>query len=500
MEETVSLQLGDGFDKVVSLPDCPPVEDNCLSCRENFISTNNTLNATRELKLKVVEFSPAQYATLKQTLKELDYDARKMPVLSLAKNAGTKAVEAAGPANTNPVQSDAVILESRKQLDVTDAHSLVYRVKYSKRILTYEGKKREAELKIDFNPACQSAKLIHAATIARTGERTEISPGEINVMDAGWNASAKRYPGGKILVANLPNVDLGSTIEVEFEITATNRPFLAGFESFQLVDELESKSVELTAPVNVKIQKRISGATGRVTENIKTADGRQDFSWTAEKAKALPAESQLPPEWTYNSGVGYFVGDVNDYYRELQKTLLDRAQKNSAAAAKAKELTASAGSRLAALKSIRDFIATSIRLAGPGFTELPLSELSAADTTLADGYGHLADRAILFHAMLAAAGFQPEFVLASELPPVAPIAKVVKSFPLPQNFQYPLVRVIVDGQTYLSERHRPIFAARHHRARGPAGAGAGHSQCRGNQAGQKLRGEIGDALHARAGE
>ena len=34
-------------------------------------------------------------------------------------------------------------------------------------------------------------------------------------MDAGWNASAKRYTGGKILVANLPGVDIGSTIDVE---------------------------------------------------------------------------------------------------------------------------------------------------------------------------------------------------------------------------------------------------------------------------------------------
>jgi len=324
----------------------------------------------------------------------------------------------------------------------------VYRVKYAKRILSYNGKKREAELKIDFNPSCQSARLIQAATLSRSGERTEISPGEINIMDAGWNASAKRYPGGKILVANLPNVDIGSTLEVEFEIAATNRPFLAGFESFQLPDELKSKSVELTAPANVKIQRRISGAAGGVQENSKTDGGRQVFLWSAKNVPALPAEMQLPPEWTFDSGVGFFVGDVNDYYRELERTLLDRAQKNTQAAARARQLTASAGSRLDALRAIRDFAAQSIRLAGPSFTELPLSALSDADTTLADGYGHLADRAILLHAMLSAAGFKPEFVLASELPAITDITKVVKSFPLPQNFQYPLVRVVVDGQAY----------------------------------------------------
>ncbi len=74
---------------------------------------------------------------------------------------------------------------------------------------------------------------------SKTGERQEISTDEINVMDAGWNASAKRYTGGKILVANLPGVDIGSTIEVEFEITTKGKPFSAGFESFQLPDELD---------------------------------------------------------------------------------------------------------------------------------------------------------------------------------------------------------------------------------------------------------------------
>ena len=125
----------------------------------------------------------------------------------------------AGNPAVPPVESNAQILESRKELDVTDPHTAVYRVKYSKRILTYSGKIREAEVKIPYNPACEEARLIRAVVTSPTGERQEISTDEINVMDAGWNASAKRYTGGKILVASLPGVDIGSTIEVEYEIT-----------------------------------------------------------------------------------------------------------------------------------------------------------------------------------------------------------------------------------------------------------------------------------------
>src|SRR5262249_3415266 len=148
-----------------------------------------------------------------------------------------KTIAATDHAGDAAVESDAKILSSEKELDVTDAHTAVYRVKYSKRILSYNGKKREAELKFDFNPSCQEAKLIRGTVISPKGARQEISKDEINVMDAGWNASARRYTGGKILVANLPGVDIGSTIEVELEIVSKGKAFLSGFESFQMPDE-----------------------------------------------------------------------------------------------------------------------------------------------------------------------------------------------------------------------------------------------------------------------
>src|SRR5208282_4893683 len=99
-----------------------------------------------------------------------------------------------------PVESNAEILESHKELQVLDAHSSVYTVRYSKRILTYAGKIRESEIKIAYNPSCQEAKLLRGVVLSKNGDRQEISTNEINVMDAGWNAAAKRYTGGKILV------------------------------------------------------------------------------------------------------------------------------------------------------------------------------------------------------------------------------------------------------------------------------------------------------------
>ena len=447
LKEEISIKTAPGFTASVSMPTCSPLDDVTMSYDEHFNFKEGELTGNRQLKLKTVEFSPAQYLKLKEALKLLDYDERKSPVLALT-DAGHNQLPSIVDSPEPEVESDAKVLDSGKEIVIQDAHTMVLKAKYSKQILNYAGKKREAEVKIDFNPACQEAKLVHATVTSKDGHRQEIAEDEVNVMDAGWNASARRYTGGKILVANLPGIDIGSTIEVEYEITTKNKPFVSGFEAFQLPDLLEQKTVVLHAPGNLKVQDIITGPKGMIQEKDQTVDGKKSLQWHAQNIKALPAEGQLPPEWIYLAGVEYFAGDAGAYWSDLNRTMVERASKDTAAAETARKLVRDAKNKLEAMRQIRDFISTTIRGAGPSFTELPLSELSDADTTLKDGYGHAADRAILYFAMLKAAGFEPAFVLASGLPPISAITNVTVAFPLPHTFQSPLVKVSIDGQAY----------------------------------------------------
>ena len=70
LQEDISIQLGDGFAGAVSMPACLPMEDECMSYQQRFDYKNKTLDCARELKLKVVEFTPEQYLKLKRTLKD----------------------------------------------------------------------------------------------------------------------------------------------------------------------------------------------------------------------------------------------------------------------------------------------------------------------------------------------------------------------------------------------------------------------------------------------
>jgi len=449
VDETISLKLGEGFAGVESLPSFQPRNDGTLSCHEQVaLGRDGRLECSRELKLKIVEFSPAQYLELKQTLKELTNDDRKAPILNLKKGVSTIAAAFKTTEKTEPVESNAEVLDVQKKLEVTDVHTARYHVSYTKKILSYVGKKQESEIKISFNPSCEEVHFLRGSVISKTGEHHEISPGEINVLDAESAASAKRYTGGRILVASLPSVEIGSTIEVEYEIAMKEKPFLAGFEAFQLPDALQKKQFTVTLPAKLTMAKLLSGGDLVPAQTTTNQEGQKSFIWSAEGRPALRMEKQLPPSWFFLPCVTYFIGDFQDYLKELQQVILNRVRSGRQAADVARKISVGSKSRIEALRGIRDFVASNIREAGPSFTELPLSQLSPADVTLAEGYGHQADRAILLQSMLTAAGFQPEIVLASEIPSIKELKATATTFPLPDEFATLLVKVPLDGVTY----------------------------------------------------
>ena len=156
LAEDVSLKLGAGFGAAVSLPQCAPVNDDCIAYAEHIDEHNHTLACSRELKLKTVEFSPAQYLTLKNTLKQLQYDGRKTPLITVPLQDSGTAPAVVDKTPVAPIGSDATILDSHKELEVTDAHTAVYRIKYSKRILTYNGKEREAGIEAISTPPARA--------------------------------------------------------------------------------------------------------------------------------------------------------------------------------------------------------------------------------------------------------------------------------------------------------------------------------------------------------
>ena len=438
VQEHLRYELDPAIGTVKALPTFPPIDTKTLGWSLNMNVKDGVLTADGIFTIRTVEFSPKQYLELKKTLKTLEVYGRKKAILVRGESADA--------------QADSILLDSVREYDLHDPNNwtLVHRVK--RKILTYNGKKSFAELKWDFNPVWENVELIHAA-VTTAGTTKKISKEEINLMDAGWVASAPRYPGAKTLVASLPGVEVGSVIEYEVKHTIRNRPFFAMRQFFRGYDPVKRKVVRLRVPKGIQLKMRIyqGGVLHPDAETVirqtETTDeqGRTTYTWSAADQPAVRREDALPPWEAFMPVVFISTGDWDDYSRQVLRALKTATKKSPAIEKLAGELRRTANNRVDLVRRIRDRVAKRIRYAGPPLYALPLDAVSPAEATLADGYGNQTDVAVLLAALLKAAGFRPAFVLGSSLPMVDELEKPFTDFPTRGAFGDVLVQVHVRG-------------------------------------------------------
>lgn len=424
--ENVEMALGQGVGRSISVPKCGNIDSDTVKWAESVAVENGVLKASAEFAIKAVEFSPKQYLDLREALKTVQADRRKRPVFASADDA---------------VQQDSILLDDNMEISLSDAGSWTSRRQAKRKILSYAGTKRFSELKIGYNPIWETVS-VKAKVTAPDGSVKTLGEKELNVMDASWVGSAPRYPAGKTLVASLPGVGIGSVIETDVAVERKGRLFFSLSESFKSHERIESKTVTVRLPAS------LAGRLKLGTPADEVADGGRTLIWRAKDVAPLKSEPSLPPLWTFTKTAGVSAGDWTSFSDAAAKALKGAA-KGALTEAKAKELCSGAVSQSARVTRIRDFVAKSIRLAGPGFTELPLSCITPADKTLADGYGNGPDRAVLLFALLKAAGFEPEFTLASGLPSIPAVFAPFYYTPQEGLFSAPLVRVKADGKDIL---------------------------------------------------
>ena len=424
--ETVNMRCDPGLGRVVSLPAAAAVEHPTFAWSLHTQATNGSLSYASDFRLKAVEFQPEDYQALKDGLETIERAGRQLPVLARG---------AAGPRPDAELEADVTYT-----VHDTAAWSMTRRV--TKRILTYAGKKKHAEIKIDYNPAWESVAVTNVRVTAADGTVHRISDKEINLMDARWVGAAPRYPPARTLVASLPAVEVGSTVSYEVMHEVRDRPFFAAAEAFQGFDPVARKTLTIEAPAGLAIAAaglHVQG--GGAAQPADGGPGRLVRRWEMAGVAALDSEDMLPPLWGFSPTVLASAGAWSNYAARVDEVLRAAAADQPAAERRARTLTAGVDGPWERLRVIRDDVAVRVRAIGPGLAALPLSAVSPADRTLSDAYGNTTDRAVLLFAMLRAAGFRPRFVLASGTPDVPVLRERFERFPDPALFPAVLVRV-----------------------------------------------------------
>lgn len=432
--EKINLTLPKNF-KAESLPKFKEINSDAVNFTKSISVKDKNLTASSEFLIKVVEFSPMQYLVLKKDLQTMEINDK----IKLLSSSGTKVV----PSNFQLPQersNDVRILFHGVDITLNEDGSTVEKFKTQTKILTYNGKKDNSEIKVTYNPAWETVKVANAQVTSSTGKVQKIGLAELNIMDSSWVASAPRYPAEKLLVASLPGVEVGSTIEIEYEATSKDKPFYSDMFVFRSRYPVDKYSVnfKVSNALNIIIDRKNADAIG---EKITREDDYTTYSWTAYNQSAIVQELSVPPVWDYLPVI--LVSDCTwkDYTNLIGEHLEYFMDDNPNCKELANKLVEGKTSDEDKIIAIRNFIATNINKAGPSFIDLPLTALSKPDVTLMDGYGNDADTALLYVTMLRSIGFKPEFLIVSSLPYLEEIIRPILSTPQRPLFNSFLVRV-----------------------------------------------------------
>ncbi len=402
-----------------------------MDWRQEIKQEGNMIRGNMSFLIKTMEFSPAQYLILKDTLKNIEFAKSKMPILAVDPD----------PAKAYP-DANALILSENVAVTVENANAWTETATVKKKILNYAGVKQNAELRFAYNPAMTEVNLLEASVIAPDGSKKMISQREINIMDQSWVGAAPRYSPGKILVVSLPGVEKGSVIEYTVKTRSFNQPFIYGRYLFQGSEPVKCKKVSVSYPESLPLSWEKNNDDTRLnvyaTEHPTKTGCRVVWAEITDMP-AIKTEPSVPPAWAFVPQLVIYGSNWEKYAGQLH-TAFEKAINNQPEAKKtAISLAAQivTGNKKGIVKKIRDYVASSIRDTGPPFSELPLAELSPADKTLRDGYGHAADRAILLCAMLRPLGFTAE-PLPVSMAPACLMLHVAGTVP---DFNNVLVRV-----------------------------------------------------------
>ena len=421
-EERISIRVGDSLGKPLKMP--PDVSEGRSGCRyeRRMALKDGVFTAVRRRSVETTEISPEGYLALKDELEAIELGVRRKPQFA--------ARDAAREANVRMVYD-------RREVHLSSPFSWTATNTWEKEVLTYAGKKSSAELEFGYNPALGSREIVSATVSNRNGRVYPVTPKEMNILDAGWVASAPRYPASKKLVVNLPAVEIGSVIRVTETSVVTNSPIAyCNLFAFDSVEPIGVKEVSVSgAPLKIMT----SDDLGSVVESDR-------FCLAVTNPATLPREGSQPPALLWRRSALISAASLEDWRESLFSAFAEARSRGSAeAAAKARELTEGIAGAESRIKAVRDWLWKNVRVAGPGLFTLPLDlAFFPPDRSLSDGYASGPDWMNLYFTMLEAIGCDVEYVLSDGDAAGYPvIARARREVPQPDDFNELFIKATV---------------------------------------------------------
>jgi transglutaminase-like putative cysteine protease len=406
VRETLTMRGFNRLGEAQLLPQDPVLKVNGASydvtCSRNVAA--DTITLTRELEMSNKTYSPEDYLSMRRFVESMSRfeDLRPLFVQNVAQN------------------EDATVLKDVTETTLNDDGSVIRRYVRNVRVNTFQGKRAQGEVKLWHSPDWQTLELEVAEVTKANGDCIAVGPTEINVLDDEGSAVAPRYGERKQTVISLPAVDVGSVSHVSWVLTSKDmRPFceVKTFDcQYSTKEETYTLAVPLSEVEQIRIAERnFEDVAVERSETVK--NNHKVYSWTLRNRAAVKAEPGMPSK-EFISPTIYVAHRNAAAHRMIPRvleqieTLLDAEYPTVEATVKTLVKGIHKKDVNARLKVIQEYLARSVRVAGPSWAALPFGQLTDPETTLTSGYGNRLDRMILWLAMLREARIEAEVVFA----------------------------------------------------------------------------------------
>lgn len=404
--ERIKIRLGDSIGETVALPEDISIEGAYSFSRKTSVK-DGVYTMERVLSVNEVEFSPAEYSKLLDSLKTVEAAERQRAVFAKSRYA----------------DAHVRYREIAAFVNVTSPKSWIVTNVVEKEILTYDGKKKSAELKFSYNPTWKNIDVVSATVMNADGSVASVSDREKSVLDAGWASSAPRYPATKELIVNLPSVEIGSVIKYVTVTTVTNAP--APFYATWNFDSTE--------PIDLMRVDYRDWKGGR-------------FVRTEKNLKRLPSEPMMAPASFWRETKTVALGDFTSAADNLEKGIDVESDEFGGELASAKSADEEK------IETVRNWMAKYIRISGPSLYETPLSfQTTPVDTVLKERYASRFDYIRTMCALMKGAGLDADIVFAANDFTDAEETRIndILEYPNIGKYSIPVCRVRVKSGSFL---------------------------------------------------
>ncbi len=359
VDETVSIAINRHVGDPLDLPPVTRFHRPGVDFEMAISITNDVLNGHVHYELQQPEYSPVEYADLKKSCGDIEYASHQRLFFT----------------NDSVDHAYVRVLSNDLQINVSDAHTWVRTRTRVCEILSKKGITEYSEMSIPFNPLWQTVELISATVSNRDGKVHVVVPSEVNIMDQEWVGGAPRYPAGKTLVISFPGVDIGSVIRSTVRTTRRNASFFSLEEAFADFIPVENLSLEIVSPLGLNLHTQTSMDEALQMSSVTNGE-RVVHRWTSEPQHGVAREENLPPCYEFMPTILVSAGDWAEYGRCLDRVFEAAMYGQTGACEQARAIVKDLRDVDARLTVIRDYVARTIREAGPGIQDLPLSCLT----------------------------------------------------------------------------------------------------------------------------